>query len=174
MIPGSAFKNKGVQQVLNAVVNYLPSPLDIPPQNGVDKNDESKTIEVKPDDSAQLAGLAFKLFTDPYVGKLVFFRVYQGTLTKGTAIINQRTGKTERVSRLMIMHADRREDVDKAFSGDIVAIIGAKDVRTGDTLCQKGMNIMLEPPTFPEPVISMSVEPASKATKKNCLLASSV
>jgi len=163
VIPGSAFKNKGVQQVLNGIVNYLPSPLDIPPQRGHEVDNHDAIVEVKPDDSAPIAGLAFKLASDPYVGKLVFFRVYQGTLQKGTALINHRTGKTERISRLMVMHADRREDIDKAFSGDIVAIIGAKDVHTGDTLTTKGLDLMLEPPTFPEPVISMSVEPASKA-----------
>lgn len=163
VIPGTAFKNKGVQKLLDAVVDYLPSPLDIPPQKGHSAEDENKVIEVGPDDSKPVAGLAFKLFTDPYVGKLVFFRLYQGTLSKGTALINQRTGKTERISRLMVMHADRREDVDKAFSGDIVGLIGVREVRTGDTLCDKGVDIFLEPPTFPEPVISMSVEPASSS-----------
>ena len=108
-------------------MNYLPSPLDIPPQRGRSIEDEEKVLAVGPDDSKPLAGLAFKLWTDPFVGKLVFFRVYQGTLSKGTALINQRTGKTERVSRLMVMHADRREDVEVAYSGDIVAIIGAKE-----------------------------------------------
>ncbi|MCC5839772.1 MAG: elongation factor G [Opitutales bacterium] len=166
LIPGSAFKNKGIQRVLDAVVNYLPSPLDIPPQRGRSIEDEEKILAVGPDDSKPLAGLAFKLWTDPFVGKLVFFRVYQGTLSKGTALINQRTGKTERVSRLMVMHADRREDVDVAYSGDIVALIGAKEVRTGDTLATKGTDIILEPPTFPEPVISMSVEPNSKGDQE--------
>lgn len=166
LIPGSAFKNKGIQRVLDAVVNYLPSPLDIPPQRGRSVEDPDKILAVGPDDSKPLAGLAFKLWTDPFVGKLVFFRVYQGTLSKGTALINQRTGKTERVSRLMVMHADRREDVEVAYSGDIVAIIGAKEVRTGDTLATKGTDIILEPPTFPEPVISMSVEPNSKGDQE--------
>lgn len=171
VIPGTAFKNKGVQKLLNAVVNYLPSPLDIPPQKGHSAEDESQGVEIIPDDSKQVAGLAFKLFTDPYVGKLVFFRIYSGTLKKGSALINPRTGKTERISRLMVMHADRREDIDAAYSGDIVAIIGAKDVRTGDTLCEKGFDLILEPPTFPEPVISMSVEPASKADQEKLSLA---
>jgi elongation factor G len=171
VIPGTAFKNKGVQMLLNAVVNFLPSPLDIPPQRGHVVDDEEKITEISPDDSAPLAGLAFKLFTDPYVGKLVFFRLYQGTINKGTAIINQRTGKVERVSRLLVMHADRREDVEKAFSGDIVALVGVRDVRTGDTLCDKGVDIILEPPTFPEPVISMSVEPASKSDQEKMSLA---
>ena len=171
VIPGTAFKNKGVQKLLNAVVNYLPSPLDIPPQKGHDVEDESKLVEIAPDDDKPVAGLAFKLFTDPYVGKLVFFRIYSGTLRKGSTLINPRTGKTERISRLMIMHSDKREDIDAAYSGDIVAIIGAKDVRTGDTLTDKGENVILEPPTFPEPVISMSVEPASKADQEKLSLA---
>ncbi|MCC5833628.1 MAG: elongation factor G [Opitutales bacterium] len=171
VIPGTAFKNKGVQKVLNAVVDYLPSPLDIPPQPGHDAEDEEKIIEVGPDDNDTLVGLAFKLATDPFVGRLVFFRIYRGTLRKGSALINSRTGKTERISRLMVMHADRREDIDVAFSGDIVAIIGAKDVRTGDTLRDKHVDIELEPPTFPEPVISMSVEPSSKSDQEKLSLA---
>jgi elongation factor G len=171
VIPGTAFKNKGVQKLLNAIINYLPGPLDIPPQKGHSVEDESQLVEVSPDDAKPVAGLAFKLFTDPYVGKLVFFRLYQGTLRKGAALINTRTGKTERVSRLMVMHADRREDISEAYSGDIVAIIGAKDVRTGDTLTDKGVDLILEPPTFPEPVISMSVEPASKADQEKLSLA---
>jgi elongation factor G len=171
VIPGTAFKNKGVQKLLNAVVNYLPSPLDIPPQRGHSVEDEAQLVEVGPNDSDKVAGLAFKLFTDPYVGKLVFFRVYRGTLEKGAQLYNPRSRKMERVSRLMVMHADRREDIDVAYSGDIVAIIGAKDVRTGDTLAEKGVDLILEPPTFPEPVISMSVEPASKADQEKLSLA---
>jgi len=171
VIPGTAFKNKGIQKLLNAVVDYLPSPLDIVPQRGHHIDDESMEVTVHADDTKPLAGLAFKLFTDPFVGKLVFFRVYQGVLEKGSALINQRTGRTERISRLMVMHADRREDIERAYSGDIVAIIGAKDVRTGDTLCEKGVDVVLEPPTFPEPVISMSVEPASKADQEKLSLA---
>lgn len=171
VIPGTAFKNKGVQKLLNAVVDFLPSPLDIPPQTGRHKDDYDKVMVVSPDDSKPVAGLAFKLFTDPFVGRLVFFRVYQGTLRKGSALINSRTGKTERISRLMVMHADRREDIDMAFSGDIVAIIGAKDIRTGDTLRDKVLDIVLEPPTFPEPVISMSVEPSSKSDQEKLSIA---
>ena len=171
VLPGSAFKNKGVQRLINAVVDYLPSPLDIPPQKGMSLNDESKTLVVSPDDAKPLAGLVFKLFTDPFTGRLVFFRLYQGSLKKGAALINQRTGKTERISRLVVMHADRREDIDVAYSGDIVALIGPKDVRTGDTLVAKGLDIVLEPPTFPEPVISMSVEPATTADQEKMSLA---
>ena len=164
VIPGSAFKNKGVQMLMDAVVDYLPSPLDLPPMKGEDS--EGVETAVKPDDSAKVAGLAFKLMTDPYVGKLVFFRIYQGTLKKGTALYNPRTRKTERVSRLMIMKADAREDIEVAYSGDICALIGVKDVVTGDTLADKDLDIRLEPPSFPEPVISMSIEPATKADQE--------
>lgn len=164
VIPGSAFKNKGVQSVLESVVNYLPCPLDLPPMKG--ENEKGAEVEVKPDDNAKLAGLAFKLMNDPYVGKLVFFRVYSGELKKGTAIYNARTGKTERISRLLVMKADDREDIDAAYSGDICALVGARDVITGDTLCTKGHDVRLEPPTFPEPVISMSIEPKTSADQE--------
>ncbi len=169
VIPGSAFKNKGVQMLMDAVVDYLPSPLDLPPMKGED--DEGNAIEMAPDDSAPVAGLAFKLMTDPYVGKLVFFRIYQGTLKKGSALYNPRTRKTERISRLMIMKADAREDIDVAYSGDICALIGVKDVVTGDTICDKGLELRLEPPSFPDPVISMSVEPNSKADQEKMSIA---
>jgi elongation factor G len=161
VIPGSAFKNKGVQSVLESVVNYLPCPLDLPPMKGEDQ--KGAEVEIAPDDNGKLAGLAFKLMNDPYVGKLVFFRVYSGELKKGTAIVNTRTGKTERISRLLVMKADAREDIDAAYSGDICALVGARDVVTGDTLCAKGLDVRLEPPTFPEPVISMSIEPKTSA-----------
>jgi elongation factor G len=164
VIPGSAFKNKGVQMLMDAVVNYLPSPLDLPPMKGEDS--EENVVEISPNDSKKVAGLAFKLMTDPYVGKLVFYRVYQGTLEKGSTLYNPRTRKSERVSRLMVMKADAREDIEVAFSGDICALIGVKDVVTGDTLCDKSLDLRLEPPTFPEPVISMSIEPATKADQE--------
>ena len=164
VIPGSAFKNKGVQMLMDAVVDYLPSPLDLPPMKGHD-SDENE-VSITPDDSAKPAGLAFKLMTDPYVGKLVFYRVYQGTLKKGSSLYNPRTRKSERVSRLMIMKADSREDIEVAYSGDICALIGVKDCVTGDTLCERDLDIRLEPPTFPEPVISMSIEPATKADQE--------
>ena len=164
VIPGSAFKNKGVQMLMDAVVNYLPSPLDLPPMKGED-SDENE-VSIAPNDSSKVAGLAFKLMTDPYVGKLVFYRVYQGTLEKGSTLYNPRTRKSERVSRLMIMKADAREDIEVAYSGDICALIGVKDVVTGDTLCDKALDLRLEPPTFPEPVISMSIEPATKADQE--------
>ena len=164
VIPGSAFKNKGVQAVLESVVNYLPCPLDLPPMKG--ETEQGRDIEVAPDDNGKFAGLAFKLMNDGYVGKLVFVRVYSGSLAKGSALYNPRTGKTERISRLLIMKADSREDIDVAYSGDICAIVGARDVVTGDTLCTKGFDVRLEPPTFPEPVISMSIEPKTTADQE--------
>jgi len=164
VIPGSAFKNKGVQRVLECVVNYLPSPLDLPPMKG--QNDDGEPVEVEANDNGKVAGLAFKLMTDPYVGKLVFFRLYSGTLEKGSALYNPRTGKTERISRLLMMKANARDDLDVAYSGDICAIIGARDVVTGDTLCERDFDIRLEPPTFPDPVISMSIEPKTKADQE--------
>ena len=164
VMPGSAFKNKGVEPLLDAVINYLPSPIDLPPMKAFDVEENETTVE--PDDSAKVAGLCFKLWTDPYVGKLVFFRNYQGVLRKGSALYNPRTRKTERVSRLMIMKADSREDVEVAYSGDICAIIGAKNIVTGDTLCDRDLDVRLEPPSFPEPVISMSIEPKTKADQE--------
>ena len=168
VMPGSAFKNKGVQSVLESVVNYLPSPLDLPPMEGEDK--QGRPVEIKPDDSAKLAGLAFKLMNDGYVGKLVFFRVYSGSISKGSVLHNPRTGKTERISRLLVMKADASEDIDTAYSGDICALVGARDVVTGDTLCTKGFDVRLEPPTFPEPVISMSIEPKTTADQEKMAL----
>ena len=168
VIPGSAFKNKGVQSVLESVVNYLPSPLDLPPMEAEDK--QGRPVAIKPDDNAKLAGLAFKLMNDGYVGKLVFFRVYSGMISKGAVLHNPRTGKTERISRLLVMKADAREDIDTAYSGDICALVGARDVVTGDTLCVKGYDVRLEPPTFPEPVISMSIEPKTTADQEKMAL----
>lgn len=164
VIPGSAFKNKGVQSVLESVVNYLPSPMDLPPMKGEDE--QGRDVLVAPDDDAKFAGLAFKLMNDGFVGKLVFMRVYSGTLSKGTALYNPRTGKTERISRLLVMKANSREDIETAYSGDICAIVGGRDIVTGDTLCSKGYDVRLEPPTFPEPVISMSIEPKTTADQE--------
>jgi len=164
VIPGSAFKNKGVQNLLDAVVNYLPSPLDMPPVQGHDSNGQSVSME--PDDDGEATALAFKLWSDPFVGKLVFIRVYSGTIKKGDMLMNPRTGKSERVSRLLIMKADSREDVDVVRSGDICAAIGIKNVHTGDTLSVKNLDIALEPPSFPDPVISMSIEPATSADQE--------
>ncbi len=164
VIPGSAFKKKGVQRLLDCVVNYLPNPIDLPPMKGQDS--DGKEAHAVVDDKAQLAGLAFKLWTDPFVGKLVFYRVYTGTLAKGMSLYNPRTRRTERVSRLVLMRAMDREEIDKAYAGDICALVGVKDVITGDTLCDEDFDIRLEPPSFPEPVIAMSIEPNSKGDQE--------
>jgi elongation factor G len=164
VIPGSAFKKKGVQRVLDSVVNYLPNPLDLPPMMGHDS--DGKEVRATVDDKAKLAGLVFKLWTDPFVGKLVFYRVYTGKVTRGMPLYNPRTRRSERVSRLVLMRAIEREEIDAAYSGDICALVGVKDVITGDTLCDEEFDIRLEPPSFPEPVISMSIEPNSKADQE--------
>ncbi|MBI2498183.1 MAG: elongation factor G [Opitutae bacterium] len=164
VIPGSAFKKKGVQRLLDCVVNYLPSPIDVPPMQGQDS--DGKTVEAVVSDKAKLAGLAFKLWNDPFVGRLVFFRVYTGTLPKGMSLYNPRTRRSERVSRLVLMRAIEREEIELAYAGDICAVVGVKDVITGDTLCDEDFDIRLEPPSFPEPVISMSIEPNSKADQE--------
>ncbi|MDE3084211.1 MAG: elongation factor G [Verrucomicrobiota bacterium] len=164
VIPGSAFKKKGVQRLLDCVVNYLPSPIDVPPMKGQDSDGQTTAAVV--DDKNKLAGLAFKLWTDPFVGKLVFFRVYTGTITKGMSLYNPRTRRSERVSRLVLMRAIDREEIDIAYSGDICALVGVKDIITGDTLCHEDFDIRLEPPSFPEPVIAMSIEPNSKADQE--------
>jgi elongation factor G len=168
MVPvlcGSAFKKRGVQPLVDAVVDYLPSPLDVPPAFGIAPGTESK-VEVPTDDSGKFCSLAFKLWTDPYVGKLVFFRVYSGRLSKGDVIYNPRTRKRDRVSRVMMIQADKRIDVETTFSGDIAALVGLRNITTGDTLCDEDFDVMLEPPTFPEPVISMAVEPKTKADRE--------
>ncbi|MDP2137092.1 MAG: elongation factor G [Candidatus Didemnitutus sp.] len=164
VIPGSAFKKKGVQRLLDCVVNYLPNPIDLPPMVGQDS--DGKPVEALVDDKAKLAGLAFKLWNDPFVGKLVFCRIYTGTLHKGTSVYNPRTRRTERVSRLVLMRAMDREEIDAAYAGDICAVVGVKEVITGDTLCDEDLDIRLEPPSFPEPVIAMSIEPNSKGDQE--------
>jgi elongation factor G len=164
VIPGSAFKKKGIQRLLDCVVNYLPSPIDVPPMKGHDS--DGAEVEAVVDDKKKLAGLAFKLWTDPFVGKLVFFRVYTGEVKRGMALYNPRTRRSERVSRLVLMRAIDREEIDVAYAGDICALVGVKDVITGDTLCDEDFDIRLEPPSFPEPVISMSIEPNSKADQE--------
>jgi elongation factor G len=165
VVCGSAFKKKGVQPLVDAVIDYLPSPLDIPPAQAHIPGAEEKA-DVVSDDNGQFCSLAFKLWTDPYVGKLVFFRVYSGMLKKGDTIYNPRTRKRERVSRVMMIQADKRIDVDTVFAGDIAALVGLRNITTGDTLCNEDYDIMLEPPTFPEPVISMAVEPKTKADRE--------
>jgi len=166
VIPGSAFKNKGVQMLMDAVVDYLPSPLDVKPMAAHDEDGEREIEPIAADDAGKVCGLAFKLMNDSFVGKLVFFRLYRGTLKKGEQLYNPRTRKTERISRLMILKADAREDIDEAHSGDICALVGVKEIVTGDTLCEKSAPIRLEPPSFPDPVISMSIEPNTKADQE--------
>jgi elongation factor G len=161
VVGGSAFKNKGVQYLVDAVIDYLPSPIDIPPAKGQDP-DSGAPMEAVTDDNAKFCSLAFKLWTDPFVGKLVFFRVYSGKVTKGDTIYNPRTNKRDRISRLIQIQADKREDIDTIYSGDIAAIVGIKNVTTGDTLCDEDHPIFLIPPSFPDPVISMSIEPKTK------------
>jgi len=161
VVGGSAFKNKGVQYLVDAVIDYLPSPIDIPPAKGQDP-DSGAPMEAVTDDNGKFCSLAFKLWTDPFVGKLVFFRVYSGKVTKGDTIYNPRTNKRDRISRLIQIQADKREDIDTIYSGDIAAIVGIKNVTTGDTLCDEDHPIFLIPPSFPDPVISMSIEPKTK------------
>jgi elongation factor G len=158
---GSAFKKKAVQVLVDAVVDYLPSPLDVPSAEGHEPGTENKVV-VETGDNNKFCSLAFKLWTDPYAGKLVFFRVYSGHLKKGDNIYNPRTRKRERVSRLMIIQGSERKDIDAVYSGDIAALVGLRNITTGDTLCDEDFDVTLEPPTFPEPVISMAVEPKTK------------
>jgi len=164
VIPGSAFKKKGVQRLLDCVVNYLPNPIDVPAMKGQDSS--GNVVEAVVDDKAKLAGLAFKLWTDPFVGKLVFYRVYTGVVKRGMPLYNPRTRRSERVSRLVLMRAMDREEIELAYAGDICALVGVKDVITGDTLCDEDFDIRLEPPSFPEPVIAMSIEPNSKGDQE--------
>jgi len=165
VICGSAFKNKGIQTLLDAVVDYLPSPLDKPPVEGIDPRHLSHTESRKPDDNEPLAALAFKIINDPF-GKLGFVRVYSGSLKTGDMVLNPRTGKTERVGRLVKMHADKREDVSEILAGDICACVGMKDLKTGDTLCAPHFPIALGAITFPETVISVAIEPRTKADQE--------
>ena len=162
ILTGSAFKNKGVQALLDAVVDYLPSPVDLPPVEGVHPR-TGDVVQRDPDDDAPFSALAFKIMTDPHVGKLIYFRAYSGLLEKGSPVLNTRTGNKERIGRILEMHANDREDRDEVRTGDIVAGIGLKNTRTGDTLCAPGDPIVLEQLEFPEPVIHVAVEPRSKA-----------
>ena len=164
VIPGSAFKNKGVQMLLDCVVDFLPSPVDMRPQRAF-TDDGDKEIAIGPDDKAKVTGLCFKLWSDPHVGQLVFYRVYRGQLKKGEALYNPRTRKNERISRIVLLRAMDREEIDVAYSGDICAIIGPKDIATGDTLTAED-DLILEKTTFAEPVISMSIEPNSKGDQE--------
>ena len=162
---GSAFRNMGVQPLLDAVVAYLPSPLDIEQMKGVDPNDESKIIICNSDDKEPLAGLVFKLFSDPYIGHLSFFRIYSGAIESGMTILNANTGRKERIGRLLQMHANKREEIKWAGAGDIVAVVGLKQVSTGDTLCDISRPVLLESLDVPEPVIEVAIEPKTKADR---------
>lgn len=162
VICGSAFKNKGVQLMLDAVIDYLPSPLDVPSIKGT-LPDTDEEVERHSDDNEPFSALAFKVMTDPYVGKLTFFRVYSGTLSSGSYVQNSTKGKRERVGRILQMHANSRQEISEVYAGDIAAAVGLKDTTTGDTLCEEKNLVILESMEFPEPVISLSIEPKSKA-----------
>jgi elongation factor G len=159
---GSSLRNKGVQILLDAVIDYLPSPADIPPVKGIDPDDDEEVIELPADDSAPMSALVFKIVTDPYVGRLAYFRVYSGVVNQGSMVLNTTKGKRERIGRLIRMYADRREDITEVRAGDIGAVLGFKETFTGDTLCDN-KKVVLENITFPEPVISIAIEPKSTA-----------
>ena len=162
MFCGSAYKNKGVQMMLDGVVDYMPSPLDIPPITGVNPETGEEEERVS-DDNGPLSALAFKIVADPFVGKLAYFRVYSGTLEAGSYVYNSSKGKKERIGRILQMHANKREEIEKVYSGDIAAAVGLKDTTTGDTLCDEKNEIILESMEFPEPVIEIAIEPKTKA-----------
>ncbi|MEK7211101.1 MAG: GTP-binding protein, partial [Patescibacteria group bacterium] len=168
---GSALKNKGVQFMLDAVVEYLPSPLDIPAPVGFDPSDENKKFEIKPSDDEKFAALAFKIATDPFVGKLCFIRIYGGTLKAGSYVLNSSNGEKERIGRIVRMHANHREEVAEVYAGEIAAVIGLKNTTTGNTLCDESRPVVLESITFPEPVISVAIEPKTKADQEKMGLA---
>ncbi|MGO1580956.1 MAG: elongation factor G [Peptoniphilaceae bacterium] len=167
---GSSYKNKGVQLLLDAIVDYLPSPLDIPPVTGTSV-DGDEEVQRKADDNEPLAALAFKIVTDPYVGKLSYFRVYSGTLKAGSYVMNSSKGKRERIGRILLMHANKREEVDEVYAGEIAAAVGLKDTTTGDTLCDEKQQVILENMEFPEPVISVAIEPKTKASQDKMAVA---
>ena len=161
---GSAFKNKGVQPLLDAVVDYLPSPLDVPAIKGIDL--KGNEVERKPDDKEPMSLLAFKIMDDPFVGTITFCRIYSGTLSSGTGVINSTKDRKERIGRMLLMHANNREDIKEAYAGDIVALAGLKDTRTGDTLCDPQKPVILEKMEFPDPVIEIAIEPKTKADQE--------
>jgi elongation factor G len=163
---GSAFKNKGVQPLLDAVVDYLPSPLDVPPIKGINPDKEGEEVIREPKDDAPLALLAFKIMDDPFVGTITFCRIYSGTLISGTGVINSTRERKERIGRMLLMHANNREDIKEAYAGDIVALAGLKEARTGDTLCDPKSPVILEKMEFPDPVIEIAIEPKSKADQE--------
>jgi len=166
MLCGTAFKNKGVQRMLDAVIDFLPSPVDIPPVTGTDEDDSEKKLERKADDSEKFSALAFKIMTDPFVGQLIFFRVYSGKINSGDTVYNPVKQKKERLGRILQMHANQREEIKEVLAGDIAAAVGLKDATTGDTLCDPAAPIVLERMVFPEPVISQAVEPKTKADQE--------
>lgn len=162
---GSAYKNKGVQALLDAIVDYMPSPLDIPAVQGTDPKDEEKVLERKAGDKEPLAALAFKVVTDPYVGKLIYARIYSGTIESGSYIYNATKGKKERVGRILQMHSNKQEEIETGYCGDIVALLGLKNTTTGDSLCLQDDQIILENMEFPDPVISVAIEPKTRASQ---------
>lgn len=166
IVCGTSFKNKGVQPMLDAVVDYLPSPLDIESIKGTDPEDPEKEMERHAGDDQPFSALAFKIMTDPFVGKLTFFRVYSGTVTKGSYVYNSTKGKKERIGRILQMHANNREEIDIVYAGDIAAAVGLKDTTTGDTLCEENKAIILESMNFPDPVIELAIEPLTKADQE--------
>lgn len=173
MVPvccGTSYRNKGVQLLLNAIVDYMPSPLDVPAAEGTDLDGENKIV-TEPKDSAPFAALAFKIVSDPFVGKLAFFRVYSGTLKSGTYVYNASKGKRERVGRILLIHAASRTEVDEVYAGDIAAIVGLKETTTGDTLCEEARPLLLESMVFPDPVIRVAIEPKTKAGQDKMTMA---
>ena len=163
-VTGSAFKNKGVQPMLNAVIDFLPGPKDVPDYMGFAPGDDTETRDIprKADDADPFTGLAFKIMNDPFVGSLTFLRIYSGCLKKGDSLMNATKGKKERVGRMMMMHSNNREEIEEAFAGDIVALAGMKETTTGDTICDPLKPVVLETMTFPDPVIEIAIEPKSK------------
>jgi len=159
---GSAFKNKGVQRLLDAIVNLLPSPIDVGSVSGTKPEDSDTEITRLPEDDEPFSALAFKIMTDPYVGKLTYMRVYSGQLEAGSYVYNPTSGKRERISRILLMHSNKREERDSVSTGEIVAAVGLKNVKTGHTLCDEKNQVILESMDFPEPVVAVSVEPVSK------------
>ena len=162
---GSAYKNKGVQPLLDAIIEYMPSPLDVPNVTGIDPKDESVELERKADDNGPTAALAFKVVTDPYVGKLIYTRIYSGTIESGSYIYNATKGKRERVGRIMQMHSNKQQEIPVGYAGDIVALLGLKDTTTGDSLCDQDNQVILEKMEFPDPVISVAIEPKTRASQ---------
>ncbi|MDO8987204.1 MAG: GTP-binding protein, partial [Coriobacteriia bacterium] len=165
VVCGASFKNKGVQPLLDAIIDYLPSPLDIPPMKGIDTKTGENVVR-EPDPKAPFAALAFKVMTDPYVGKLTYFRVYSGSMEAGSYILNSTKGHKERIGRLLEMHANTREDVTDVSAGDIVAAVGLKNTTTGDTLCSETAPVLLESMEFPDPVIDIAIEPKTKVDQE--------